>query len=273
MGKKRLIMFGVASLAAVSMFAIVTQVAKSNGELSKVYAATANAIAFDIRNDENKFTYTSSYGEDGLVINVTSGNYEGWRFGLINWKLPVVAETEYYCQFTMTLNVGGSEGGGVDYSEVVLMCNENGGEGYQGANYYKAFKKDTEFTIGQTFKEKETTTAINLQMGALRNDSKENKFTAKIKEFVLRKENSTGPIVNRINFESGESWLSHWKEARSKGLCSSDAKATVLGLIEDYDNLIPAQRDEIADTFDASYGETKYTIAQSVEYFRTYWAQ
>lgn len=271
MEKKSFLMFGALSLLFVSMFAIVTQAAKINNVVSKAYAST-NELSFEIRNDENHFVYTSTYGEDGLTIDVTSGNFEGWRFGLVNWNVPVLAETTYYCQFSMTLNVSGSEAGGAEYSEITLMCNENGGDGYQGANYYKTFVKDTEFTIGQTFKEVDTTTAINLQMGALRNDSGENKFIAKIKEFVLKEGDSEGKLVNRINFESGESWLAKWKTARSSGLCLPETKATVLKLIEDYDDLIPEQRNLIANEYDATYAGNDYTIAESVEYFRTYWA-
>ena len=93
-----------------------------------------------------------------------------------------------------------------------------------------------------------------------------------LNDIKLFKLDSAAAETKVCNLESGTSWAARWTAERANNLCLETTKGAVLQLIEDYDNLAPAQRNTIANTYDATYGEHDYSYAQSVEFFRGYWA-
>ena len=263
-GKKVLLSIGAGTLAIAGVFALALQNTKSDSFFARADAVALNTLTFEVRNEGGAYSSTESQGEGGLKLEVTNGDYQGWKYGLVNWSFPTIAEQDYYCEFVMTLNVSGWEVGGANYSEIVLMCNEGGGDGYRGANYCKNFIKDVEFTVGQTFKASGAATAINLQLGGLRDADEHNAFTATIKKFVMKTGSNVGPIVNRINFESGAAFANRWKAAHdANDFCDVDANVAE-ELIYDYSALYPAERTAMASILESD-GET--LVKDSVDYF------
>lgn len=91
---------------------------------------------------------------------------------------------------------------------------------------------------------------------------------------ITDKSNYYGDTIYACNLESGESWKERWQDARGAtgGLCAVENKDLVLALIRAYDDLTPAERNSIKDEKDATYAETDFTYAQSVDYFRARFA-
>ena len=181
-----------------------------------------NTLDFDIRNEDGAYSYTKEYTEKGLELHVNSGDWQGYKFGLVNWDFPVESNKTYYCEFFLTANVAGSEAGGGDFSEVALEC---GPEGGRTTNWIKNFVQDEEFTASVTFDSGDhDTTAINLQLGGLRTAAGENKFDVSIHKFVIKEGDVNGDIVHRVNFESAGGFAERWLTSHgSKDFCDEDA--------------------------------------------------
>ena len=249
MNKRKGFILGGALLASA---AALCALAYGSGAFRKnalgTQAVAYNTLDFDMRIEKDGegdpyYQYTKSYGDEGLVLNVTGGDNVDWHFGIANWDFPTPLgeDADYYCEFVMHVDVAGSEASGASGSEVVL-------EAGKGDNVYKKdFAADSTFTISKAFKAKGATTGIVLSLGALKNAGGNNVFNACIEKFVLKQGGADGAIVNRINFQNANGFTTKWKASHDASFCAS--KAGVEELIYDFCALRPAERALITGDF------------------------
>lgn len=221
---------------------------------------------FSVRNEGEAFNIVKSeHRAGGYFLDVQSGDYEQWKCGLANFNYPGLTEGQtYYCEFELTVNVDGYKAGGAEFCDIRVRANE--GHTGAGEGFKDDFQKDVKFIIGTNFTALASNNGICLQLGALRDSSGANKFTALIERFVIKKGSNTGEIVRRVDFESGEAFANRWKAANENSgfFCT---KENVENYIYDYYSLYSAQR-TIAGAINDVEGNR--TIAETIDYLVAY---
>ena len=269
MNKKGLFaVLGSVCLLSVGLVAAVSSYTGRNQSLLQGNAIEPNpdTCEFSVRNEGGAFNITTSeHRAGGYFLDVQSGNYEQWQCGLANFNYPGLTEGQtYYCEFELTVNVNGATAGGKQYCDIRVRANENkpgAGEGFKDD-----FQKDVKFIIGTNFTALASNNDICLQLGALRDSNGDNKFTALIERFVIKKGNNVGEIVRRVDFESGVAFANRWKaaNAQERFFCT---KENVENYIYDYYSLYSAQRTNAGAIDDV---EGNRTIAETIEYLVAY---
>ena len=257
MNKRTVSLLALAAVAVTGLtttFALARRMGGFSIAPTKTMALSYNDKNIDtIRNEGDKYDYSTRYTAGGLEIDLQGGDYTGWEFGLTAWEFPAPKHVEYLVEFTVVINVNGSEAGGKEYCEVGLeaKCKGEEADGSSGETVKKNFVAGEEFTIKTTFLQKTggEFCELHLKLGALRNAAGENKAITTVKRFRMCEIDSgtdKQTEIERINFQTASGFAADWKANHVGKAYCEDTDGIGTEMLRDFCALRETERNVVA---------------------------